>query len=561
MIAKIPNEDGGYDEVPIDGSLTFPASTLDDPIYAIEVDVIANDDTNPEWTEDLQVRLDDDSSDYIADHPNDRDGLDDDDDGYDEDPDAIVDIQDNDLSFELQHGTLVANYDDDNDNGVTDYKETAASEEGDDDLYPIYLHAPHHVNPGDRVTLFVSPEYFNVYESNSKGEKLLGDNPDIDTIVWNSPADVPDVLWLEVKKGGSVVNNSTIVLYTQDAHAHPSNNSYSQENTTINFLIQGANPNTGQILDITNQTQPWMIGQLTDDVVIAEAPTAWVASAGYQWTVPGNVAAGYFPSTQQASVQPLEPEDLTRDTLQYFWVANQAIAPDTDTYAVDVEVSLNGASYPVHTKYELHSPDVLKSWGFLNKTKISPDQKLLEFGDTEDDDPDFWGIDVELSVQEPEFVTDHGQWGFINIILSTDSSYEDVDDQLWIGSENGQWGLDKRWMAFGPWTTSDDFRLYADAPAIDIASVAARPDRPVILRSGTAFRTYAMYRPAGDSQWVPLVYFDWSWSGVATYDGTRWTLVDGYPQAPSTGVNVVWASNEPVWYQALDADNALWIPV
>src|SRR5204863_6942809 len=107
MVAKIPNEDGGYDEVPIDGSLTFPASTLDDPITVIEVDVVAIDDSNPEWTEDLQVRLDDDSSDYIADHPNDRDGLDEDDDSEDQDPDAVVNIVDDDMSLDMPDQVMI----------------------------------------------------------------------------------------------------------------------------------------------------------------------------------------------------------------------------------------------------------------------------------------------------------------------------------------------------------------------------------------------------------------------------------------------------------------------
>src|SRR5205814_269156 len=126
-------------------------------------------------------------------------------------------------------------------------------------------------------------------------------------------------VFIEIKGGSSEENDLTFTLSDSDEGGA---NYAEQWNTAINFFIIDMNRRA----DITNHLQDWMVGQVTDDLVIVEAPNDWVSSSTFHWTVPGNVLSGYFPSTQQATTEALEDPDV--DTLQCFWVATTAIPPD-----------------------------------------------------------------------------------------------------------------------------------------------------------------------------------------------------------------------------------------
>jgi hypothetical protein len=79
---------GGFTEEDFDlsaGEFTFPADIND-----VEAHILAIDDTTPEWTKDLGVRLkDDDGQTYVVNHFLDDNEIDSDGDGHDTDPDCL----------------------------------------------------------------------------------------------------------------------------------------------------------------------------------------------------------------------------------------------------------------------------------------------------------------------------------------------------------------------------------------------------------------------------------------------------------------------------------------
>ena len=65
----------------------------------------------------------------------------------------------------------------------------------------------------------------------------------------------------------------------------------------------------------------------------------------------------------------------------------------------------------------------------------------------------------------------------------------------------------------------------ADWPRSTVAKNGTNYDDFVKLTVSESFKTYIMFRPSGtDIKDVPLKYISWSWSGVATYTNSGWSL-------------------------------------
>src|SRR3954465_9456136 len=156
----------------------------------LEID--PTDDSTPEWTETVVVRLQQGPGYRI----------------FGTTP-AKAEIVDNDLSLQMPSGVLEANYDDDNADGVLDYQEGNIA---GDDLYEVDLNIPQEMKPGATVRLTGPTNRLNVWSTQAKQTKLLGDGLG-DTHQWIVGTEtVPTIVWLEVVHGSAVEGDLSLTL-------------------------------------------------------------------------------------------------------------------------------------------------------------------------------------------------------------------------------------------------------------------------------------------------------------------------------------------------------------
>src|SRR5207302_1864899 len=140
---------------------------------------------------------------------------------------AVLLLKDNDLSFGLHQGMLVANYNDSNDNNITDYFDHAGNDNGPDlDLYEMTLNVPRINKAGASVTLKIPYAFFNVYTDQNKDQYLSAIVPGAvegsGVYVWDgNAADIPESIWLEVKQGSQSVDDVICQLNSNDNGAAP----------------------------------------------------------------------------------------------------------------------------------------------------------------------------------------------------------------------------------------------------------------------------------------------------------------------------------------------------
>jgi hypothetical protein len=534
-IAKIPDGDGGFTEESIDlasGTITIPAGTFADPIYGIEVDVTATDDMDPEWTEDLEVSLNDDDETYVADHPNDDGGP------YDY-PDAVLHLKDNDLSFELEQGTLVANYNDSNNNGITDYDETNSG--SDPDLYEMKLHVPRIDKDNAKVFLDLPANFVNVYLSSQKGDPLEPDDPGGSRYTWDGDASqVPDSIWLEVKAGSQSVDDMLCELSTDDNGDAPP--PVQQRNTAVNVHINlSGNPNGGPSGDVKNKSIDWLIGQMTDLSATVDAPAAWLQNTTYSWDIPGHVLRQYLISDTNGTAYPLTandggvwgngPSGTQLSQVTYFWASTDA-ASDDRTVSLHIG-NVDGKSYDVQTKFKVYEPTTTMQTTYegknaalqggagmqltARKTQNVPDRRAN--GDLRA------GIEITSSVSLPNAFTQTGSWTYLQ--TATTNRLRKSNTGVWTGwSLNGVADLLDSSVIF-PFQfdpANNDASLtgnglqhvtgnaqftFFDSPGDD-----AVPATIVYLGFDELFKTYIMFKAPGDSVWLPTKMIQWNYFAV-----------------------------------------------
>jgi hypothetical protein len=543
---------GGYTYAPVD---------LDDPIHPQHaqttlpgglndgvVELTAVDDATPEWTMALDVRLADRDA-YVPLHFNDHDNVDSDGCGDDEDPDVRLVVKDNDLWFDLETGTLVANYDDDNGNGKTDYEETAPlGITADDNLYQLTLHVPRQAKPGASITL---SSIFNVYDTQFKAN-LLGDNG---TVTWNDPTAVPESVWIEVKSGSVQVDDIATTLSATD-HVP-----FVQHNTSVNFQIISMNdPNNDGGGDVKNIPREWLIGQMVDQYVSIQCPPEWRQNPTYQWSVDGNALRDYVTAPAGwARTYPLVDDDggqdhplqvpatgLKKSEIKFFWVSTDTV---TDEQDVNVQVgNIHGETYQVSSRYHVTRPTSTAT-GWMGTSGVSNNKTRvgLVFSPAAGAKG---GMNYFGSVSTPAgFAT--GEWTFLQTAQPIRTHTDDIGPHHL--HNNGLWGLDENlaypagagypfnsangWLADGTTKWADDTPENTFG-GLDIKSTV-----------DDKFYTFMMFRPPGaDSRQVPLRVLGWQVKVAAEKINNVWQTIGVGTQSmtPSSG-SFVTQTGEPIW--------------
>ena len=218
------------------GTVTIPAGTD----YAF-VDLYAIDDDTPEWTKELNIRLEDDDENYIANHQFDGDGVDSDGDGSDEDPDGTVYCIDNDpadviiqgLPEETEPspnevdpgGVLRPNTDDDDNNGIIDGEQSHV-DLSDDELEPVELRFPADPKDGTELTLSIDPATAaSIRVWKDDGTQLLGVFGNAGNPVTSCPLSSTDGPSMTVYLEARVAAYTSLTLEATDSGPYPSSSS------------------------------------------------------------------------------------------------------------------------------------------------------------------------------------------------------------------------------------------------------------------------------------------------------------------------------------------------
>jgi hypothetical protein len=547
-IMKTPDGEGGFTEESIDlasGTITIPAGTFADPIMGIEVDITATDDTDPEWTENLTVRLQDDDETYVADHPYDNDGNDSDGDSSDEDPDAVLYLKDNDLSFDLQQGTLVANYNDTNGNHVTDYEEWGTDSDSDPDLYEMTLNIPSGYEPNSSVTLTTTGGFFNIYDSQSK-DNLLSDNG---TVTWDDPTNVPHSVWLEVKQGSTSIDDITETLSSTD---NGDDQVFDQQNTAVNLkIIADTDPNQDGGGETTNKNRNWLVGQLVDEHVQIDCPPEWKTAPTYDWTAPGDILRDYVRTDALGQRVPVVDDDLvggqhvgySQPAIEFFWEDSTVGAVDTKIVSVRVG-NINGQNFTLNSTYAVETPppvEATREQGVEDINDLANPTEIAIYDAA--GAPDGEGMLFSAAVRTPAGFND-GDWNFLEL-WQPDRHWTvpapALDAGGWHMPNNTLWGLDN-WTTYPAYVPGDPYRAsgsWSTAQAPVLHSTVDTPRLPLVGRSFASIRDhfsmFIMYRPPGaGSKWVALQVLNWRFNIAATLNAGVWSIDAGHGRSPGS---------------------------
>lgn len=515
---------------PVSSSLTIPAGYSSNDII-----VKPTDDTTPEWTETVKATLDGTSPAHYW---------------FGQPSDATVQIVDNDFGFTLQTDLLAANYDDDNDNGVTDYNDTSTASGGDDDLYELKLNAPA-IKIGTSVSVTLPPETVNVYDSKTKGQKLLGDTS-TSTLTFDSSHPLPSSLWVEVKAGSEAEGDLVTQAASYYNATRPSNGTKSQANTGINLIITAnSHPNGDTVSDATNQSRDWLVGQLADLSLTIQAPATRLPDIRYQWTVPGQTLYKYVATDSRGYGVPLADANeaqvgLSRSSIKFFWASTSADAPGHDEQTVSVLIRgiRGGTLSAATTKFNVYTPMVCGTVD-IGTAKIL-DSSYIGLGGIESINPQFLGGEVgirhEAAVTVPNGFAE-GHWNYLQMVQP--NRHRSEGSSGWHPEHNLAWGIDGINPYGAPadatgghdnfdgsvqytWHTGEAPHWIEDRPAS-----AYVPGGGYNLDEATindSFQTWVMFLPPGQgSQWVPVMRSDWNFYVKAIRAWTIWRTSSVYP--------------------------------
>lgn len=494
--------------LPQSGTVTIPADN-----FSVDVPILATDDGTPEWTEDLLFALAAGPGFLIGGQP------------------VELKFKDNDIDFFLPAGDLVGNWDDDDGNHTADSLDYATLDGGDDDLYEMVLHIPQTFAQGTSVTLQVPVDKLNIYDSRTKDRKLLGDDPNVDTITWNV-GNAPQSVFLEVNKGSTDVGDVAIQLRSTD---NGDDQVYTENRTAVNLHLRSLNEPIGGEQNIEHRTANWIVGQDTRLLAVVEAPEVYKQATTYRWTVPGSANYDYVVTAASGTLfdlvdsTPGQQEGaigLAEEEVEFFWVPDGGSFPSSRTVTLNVGL-VGGMDYSISTDFILSTPTIStvdQTWGlvgmgpwpglFPNFLGLRPNPNAVPAQSE--------GTRIAAAVSVPGSFS--GEWGFTQVV-QPDVGWTNLQLTPHSIPNRGVYGLDNSFHYNGTWTADGQTHHMSDSPGVGL-----NPNLYIDAHYDASFTTTVMFKPAGDhARWVPLAAIYWSIT-VHT-DGTPLTVrtADGTP--------------------------------
>jgi hypothetical protein len=554
------------------GSVTIPADT-----QFATIAVTALEDFTPAWTDTVDLTLGT-STQYTLSPTATT---------------AVTDIVNDDLGITLGFGSG---------NNVL-----VGSDEGKGDLVPLFLNYPAKMENGAALTLSVSqPNEVALWTTSTpSGEDVpvLGNGTASVVYVYGSDELPPATLWVGGLSHSTAMNDISFTFSDSDAGTTPTpavpttNTVRSKAATCVTVQLKELDANSQYTgADVSDLTQNWMVGQFVDLQADVGAPPG-VKARRFHWSVPGNVLANYNDTDAQAVETTLAGSVTTsngmlyreitgtqRSEVKFFWVANtEGEAAETDQVSVVVGPVL-GATVAESTTYNVEEPT--SSFGVAPQGQ--GDTKLhqppitaaswLELGDRTVRPNPKDGIDVASDVGMPANLAGlgAGQWKIVQLItvdrtaqttfngvaynnlsLPTNNQsvldWSDPYDEFVIGGVSVPLPNPAK-PAPAPVFSTGDPETMGDIPAVGLDPTdvvfpgAIGLQHNVTLQEAKVsdvFGDYQMFKPPGDSVWVPLNYQSWSWNAQVSLAGGQYGYV-GLPSGPSPDDPNV-ALSEPLW--------------
>jgi len=557
----------------LSGSVTIPASATFSTIVITPVE-----DNLPEWTDTLKATLT-------------ASG------GYDVSSTAgtaSIDIVNDNLGVTLGSGS-----------GDIVLQGSSA---GSQNLVPLYLSIPGDIKDGATLT-DSQPGEADVWTSSNPGsgtQPILGmvNGTATGSITWTyGVSTLPSSpLWVGGLAGSATVGDIVFSLSDSDAGAspapaHPTTNSAStRPATNVAVTITSYNnPNdVGQpaSLDVTGKTRDWLVGQMVDLKVNVAGPFPFMnvlPVVNPDWTAPGNVLYNYVDNDQSATTTDLAVNNTNlgngtfsnvgtkQAEVRFFWV-DDADGENYETQQVSVSGVLLGKAFTASTTFSVEEPiSSLDATEQGNTALYDPSQnpgKLGIWGTQLGDQRTTIGgtphtptngIQITGSVQVPTgFAV--GQWKVIQLAVfnRTATSYlvGGIDHGIKLPF-NGLTVLDAgdpyRFFTTGElqnavFSTGAATQVFVDNPGIFFEGVGVRrPNGNVTeetitaLSINDAFSDYLMFKPPGDSRWVPVADETWSWQvSVSRPPGAAQYSYNSPPSGPEAASSPR-STTEPQW--------------
>jgi hypothetical protein len=519
-VAKIPQPDGTFSEVPINlsaGQITLPPVIWAGQQNGIEVDITATNDTTPEWTEDFSVRLDDDAT-YVADHPNDTDGFDADGVLGDVDPDAKIELVDNDIGMTLHAQT---------------YPDVGAllwvNHPGPDaePFVPLDLNFPQDVKHGAKVILSVPTGGITIWDSAQPGGQKL-----LDTFTrlkeWVVGRDtIPRIVYVEATEASWSAMDTTIQLDDDDQTADEppitsTHNSCQTQATRDDFYIERSIAG-GQAEIAPAQPGKFLVGQsihltahLTNNTPLPVTLQGW--DLGFS-----NLFKDYQITRDSGVVTLLSADDKKQKDIVFY--VNEFDGSATAKYSLTVGGQAKSAQTTL-TVVRPNSSLQVTAMGSPGMNDTKDQFELVRTG------PNKGGINFSGDVSLPAGWNDPGRWMFMQMGSVGRTRWLRANSQRQVFDLNNVWALDGR-TNYSPWPQAELAEERGDNGNSNYWSTGtgAHPtgDTPeTMVVDGTDgskiakvevddyYRMYLIFLPPGaNSVWVSLNSIDWRWGGAA----------------------------------------------
>jgi hypothetical protein len=458
------------------------------------------------------------------------------------------------------------------------------SSDGTTNLQQLHLNFPKLPPAGATVTLSLSSaaqsDVVLWTTEHPEGAEDAFDLGAGDSVTWQAGDAIPSI-WVGAIKGSAKVGDIYFTLSETDPGTGGGPPVASQNTTkpatAIRIFISDA---TGA--DLSVATQHYTVGQVANLQAIIEGPAS-LPVLSYQWTVPGNVLAGWHEDAVPPVTGPMDayPIPLSSDDLglpfptgtsmrnvRFFWVSAAGGAgaqPDSETDDVKLRVNVSGpggtltlttdASFQVSepavdSVFKTTAPSATSDGAILTvglPPTFIPIQPVPNHANQYIPGTVVTGNLWEAAVDDGGV---GGNWKFLSLIQASNYKLSPtaITEEKYPGVL-GLDGVDPYGQLYG---ANGTVQIQGDAPFFQTSAVSDLTS----FSYNEQFVTYIMYRPTVNSQWVPLQKVDWGWRAKGVLDA-NFFLVPSTVLAEGDGQNAfVDTTVEPTWTIKTDVATA-----
>jgi hypothetical protein len=430
-----------------------------------------------------------------------------------------------------------------------------ASQNGIQNLVPLYLSVPPGVPNGSQITLSTTAadkvDVWDTENPSTSDTPLLGGSAHTGQTGWiigNGNPEIPTELYVGATAGSQSVGDIAFTLAVTPPGATTGVSATTQP-ATADYLEMDANaePNDPSLFgkDISGKTLDWVVGQEADLQANINGATS------YTWTIDGATYSDWtFQDGANGHASPVLLAKNNQATqmgtndrrVQFFWVK-------PGTHDVTLTVVVGGQTLKKEATFNVVSPVATLTGSPTNPAnnpiqiqanlnKDASGQFIQEFSYGAGGAP---GIGFNASA-----AANNLEGGTIELLQVTSGTYVLTPNggAPTPHSTNGYIvDDDKNFKAAYSGQTPIAKNNFATLSSNDSPDVPTDPYSKITVTQ--LFNMYLMYQPDG-GKWVPLAVFAWYWAGTATKTAGNWGIAN--PASPPAGnINGSPTATEPAW--------------